>query len=134
MSRRIVILDRPSAAKQAHAYIDQATQAGGYQVEFKKATRTTPQNSKLWAMLSDIAGQVQHNGMSLSPEDWKVLAMYELNRETRLSASMYGEAVVPLGRSSSRLSKAEMSDLIELLYKFGAERGVKWSEPINEKT
>jgi len=36
---------------------------------------------------------------------------------------------VNLSTSSSRLSKAQFSDLIELIYKFGAERGVEWTEP-----
>lgn len=134
MTRRIVPLDSAARAKEAREIIDRAITIGGWVAEFRREKRTNEQNRKMWAMLRDISKQVEHNGIKLSDEDWKVLAMFELNRETRLSSSMYGEAVVPLGRSSSRLTKAEMSDLIELLYKFGAERGVKWSETDNEKT
>jgi hypothetical protein len=40
--------------------------------------------------------------------------------------------MVVIDDSSSDLSIHEMSDGIELLYKFGAEQDVKWSDPAIE--
>jgi hypothetical protein len=40
-----------------------------------------------------------------------------------------GCGVVELGRSSSDLSKGEMTDMIELMFKFGAEHGVVFNDP-----
>ncbi len=39
-----------------------------------------------------------------------------------------GTGFVNLGRSSSDLSKSEMSDLIELIHAFGANHGVKFQD------
>jgi hypothetical protein len=36
---------------------------------------------------------------------------------------------VVLGQSTSRMTVREMSDMIELMYSFGAEHDVKWTEP-----
>jgi len=38
-------------------------------------------------------------------------------------------APFPIGYSSSKLTKAQMADLIEFMYAFGAENCVEWSEP-----
>jgi hypothetical protein len=35
---------------------------------------------------------------------------------------------VPLGMRTSQMTKEEISDLLELIYAFGAERGVKFRE------
>lgn len=126
MSRRIVILDSQRNAQMAHSFVDRCFQQGGYQVEFRLATRTSPQNAKMWAMLGDIAEQVEHNGMKLSPNDWKVLGMHALGEEMRIVPSWDKTELVPLGRQSSRLTVQEMSDLIEKLYQIGAEAGVIW--------
>jgi len=40
-----------------------------------------------------------------------------------------GSGFVNLGRSSSDLSKAEMTDLIEIIHAFGANHGVVFHEP-----
>jgi hypothetical protein len=40
-----------------------------------------------------------------------------------------GTGFVALGLSTSRMTKGEMSDLMELIAAFGAERGVAWSDP-----
>lgn len=91
-------------------------------------TRTADQNAKLWPMLNDIAKQVPWHGLTLSADDWKLVMLDALNREMRIVPNVSGDGFINLGRSSSRLSKAEFSDLIELIYAFGAEKGVVWSE------
>ncbi len=35
---------------------------------------------------------------------------------------------VVVGGSTSKMTKSEFSDLLELIYSFGAERGVEWKE------
>jgi hypothetical protein len=54
-----------------------------------------------------------------------------VNRETlpRIVRGLDGCGVVELGRSSSDLSKGEMTDMIELMFKFGAEHGVVFNDP-----
>lgn len=92
-------------------------------------TRTDEQNRKLWPMLSDVAKQVDWFGQKLSKEDWKLIFLAALNSEVRIVPNLDNNGFVNLSTSSARLSKAEFSMLIELIYKLGAERGVVWTDP-----
>lgn len=105
----------------------------GTRVEFKQAKRTLDQNSKLWAMLTDVAQQVEWHGMKLRTGEWKFLFLDALSRERRLVPNIDGDGFVPLYKSTSDLSKGEMSDLIELIGAFGARHGVVFKDRDNEK-
>jgi hypothetical protein len=96
----------------------------GTRVEFKATRRTIPQNDKMWAALTDVATQVAWHGQKLHAEDWKFIFLDALKRELRIVPNLDGTGFVNLGRSSSDLSKQEMSDLIELIHEFGAKHGV----------
>jgi hypothetical protein len=92
-------------------------------------TRTDEQNKKLWPMLQDVANQVPWFGQMLPKEDWKLIFLAALNREVRIVPNLENNGFVNLSTSSSKLSKAQFSELIELIYKLGAERGVVWTDP-----
>ena len=100
----------------------------GYEVRFKEPTRNSEQNARMWAMLGDVSRQVDWYGKKLMPEDWKHVFSASL-RKLEVVPNLDGTGFVALGMSTSRMSKREMSDLIELVFAFGAERGVEWSEP-----
>ncbi|MEX3555276.1 MAG: recombination protein NinB [Burkholderia gladioli] len=99
----------------------------GYMVEVKPPTRSLEQNAHLWAMLGDVSRQVEWHGQYLGAEDWKHIFSASL-RKQRVAPGLDGGFVV-LGQSTSRMTIREMSDLIELMHAFGAERNVRWSEP-----
>lgn len=101
----------------------------GARIEFKDARRSLPQNDRMWAMLTDIAMQVLWHGVRLTPDDWKLIFLDSLNSELRIVPNIDGTGFVNLGRSSSKLSKAEMGDLMELIAMFGANHGVKFHDP-----
>jgi hypothetical protein len=88
----------------------------------KQQPRSTPQNRRMWAMLQDIADQVEWHGQKLTPDDWKHIFSASLKKQ-RAVQGIDGGFVV-LGQSTSRMTKAEMSDMQELMAAFGAERGV----------
>lgn len=96
----------------------------GTRVTFQKARRTTPQNDRMWAMLTDVATQLEWHGKRLRADDWKLVFLDGLKRELRIVPNLDGTGFVNLGRSSSDLSKQEMSDLMELIEAFGAQHGV----------
>lgn len=96
----------------------------GTRVEFKGAKRSIDQNSRMWAMLTDIATQLVWHGQKLRPDDWKLVLLDGLKRELRIVPNIDGTGFVNLGRSSSDLSKAEMSEFQELIAAFGAQHGV----------
>lgn len=96
-------------------------------VVFKDATRTDDQNSKLWPMLQDVSRQVEWYGAKLSDHEWKDVFTAAL-RKAKVVPGLDGGFVV-LGQRTSQMGKREFSDLIELIYAFGAEKGVVWSDP-----
>lgn len=126
MSRALIVLngiaDRNKAAKWAH----QA--APGTRVEFKATKRTLPQNDRMWAMLTDVAQQCQHNGRRYTPDQWKVLFMHACGREVQFIPALDGSTFIPWGQSSSDLSVGEMTDLIEFIFAWGAEHGVVFQD------
>lgn len=101
-------------------------------LEAGKATRSSEQNAAMWAMLTDISRQLEWavNGSMarLDPEEWKHIISAGLQREQRIAQGINGGWVV-LGQRTSKMTKAEMSDLLELIQAFGAEHEVKFSAP-----
>ncbi|MDU6089793.1 MAG: recombination protein NinB [Staphylococcus lugdunensis] len=94
------------------------------QVTIQEDTRSLAQNRMLWACLHDVSSQVVWYGRKLDSESWKHI----------FSASLKGQETVPginggfvvLGQSTSKMRVGEMRDLIELIFAFGAEQGVRW--------
>ncbi len=76
-------------------------------------------------MLGEIAEQVEWHGQKLTAEDFKHILSASLTKQ-RVAPGIDGGFVV-LGLSTSKMTKAEMSDLQTLIEAFGAERGVKFS-------
>lgn len=126
MSRVTVILASRESRERVAKWVMKAPI--NTRIELKEPKRSLPQNDRMWAMLTDVARQVDWHGLKLSPDDWKLIFLAGLNQEMRLVPNIEGTGFVNLGRSSSDLSKAEMSDLIELIFKFGAEHGVVFED------
>ena len=126
MSRALIILDRPAERQRAARWC--ATAEKGTRVTFQQPKRTTDQNARMWAMLTEVARQVTWHGIKLSPDDWKLIMLDALKREARIAPNLDGTGFVNLGRSSSDLSKAEFSDLFLIIEAFGAEHGVLFED------
>jgi NinB protein len=126
MSRALIVLRSTVDRQRAMNWISKAP--FGTRLTFQTAKRTLPQNDRLWAMLTDVASQHLRNGRRLTPETWKCLFMQALGRELQCEPSLDGEELVPIGFSSSNLSKSEMSDLIDFIAAWGAENGVRFHD------
>lgn len=122
MSRHLIAINSTADRERLARCIAQAP--FGTRVELKAAKRSLDQNSKLWASLTDISHQLVWHGQKLTPDDWKLVFMDALKRELRIVPNIDGNGFVNLGRSSSDLSKAEMSDLLEIIMAFGAQHGI----------
>ena len=126
MSRALLVLaGKRERAKAAHWI---AIAPVNTRVEFKAPKRTLDQSAKMWAMLTDIAGQRKWHEMTLSTEDWKILFLSALKQEQRLVPNLDSTGLVQLGRSSSDLTREEMSDLIELISEWGARNGIQFHD------
>lgn len=91
-----------------------------------KSTRTLEQNRTLQSMCADVARQVEWHGQRLSHDDWRHMFVAAYRKQQRIVPGIDGGFVV-LGASSRDLSIAECSEVMELVWAFGAERDVKWS-------
>lgn len=109
----------------AHRVIDVAPP--GSVVTIKPPRRTLDQNSKLWALLSDIS-RAKPEGRELTPDVWKSLFLHALDHAQRFEMALDGKGMVPVGFRSSRLTKEQFSDLIELISEYAARHGVELSE------
>jgi hypothetical protein len=109
----------------AHRMVDAAPMAAVLNI--RPANRTTEQNAKMWAMLSDVS-RAKPDGRELTPEVWKSLFLHALGHAQRFEMALDGNGVVPVGFRSSRLTKDQMSELIEMIYEFGARHDVRWSD------
>lgn len=106
--------------------------AGAVVIQLSREIRSLDQNSKMWPMLTDVSRQKQMviNGVLewATPGDWKDVFTAALRKEARMAQGIDGGVVI-LGMRTSRMKKAEFRDLIELMYAFGAEHKIRWSEP-----
>lgn len=131
MGRALLVLANDRFKRRAIEWIEKAPWET--RVEFKGPKRTLPQNDRMWAMLTDLSLQLAWHGQRLAPDDWKLVMLDALRRETReqlrIVPNTDGTGFVNLSTSSSDLSKDEMTTLIEIIFAFGAAHGVEWSEP-----
>lgn len=127
MSRAQLTLSSKYDRERAIKWIAQAP--AGTRVLFKESKRSSAQNDKLWAALTDVATQLDWHGQKLSPDSWKLVFMDALSQELRIVPNLEGTGFVNLGRSSSNLSKQEFSNLLELIAEFGARHGVTFHDP-----
>lgn len=125
-------------------------QAGPRTVAITEPKRTDEQNRLMWAVLHDLAEQVgfkparwrgnvclEDGGYVLlsecptarrfEPEVFKDLLTVAL-KKPRLFAGIDG-GVVAVGLSTSRMSKRQMSALIDSAFAWGAQLGVAFTEP-----
>jgi len=123
MSRAVLVLWNDAMRAKAIDWIRRAPPET--RVTFQGPKRTLDQNARLWAMLTEVAGQLQWHGQRLTPEDWKQVFLAALKQEMRIVPNIHGDGFVQLGRSSSDLSKEEMSDLMTIIEAFAARYGVK---------
>ena len=126
MSRATLVITSDAQRHQAVAWIRKAP--WNTRVEFKAPRRTLEQNARMWAMLTDIASQVTHHGQRLGTDDWKLLFLAQLKAELRMVPNLDNTGWVTLGRSSSDLSKEEMTALIELMFAYGAAHQVTFHD------
>jgi hypothetical protein len=126
MKRTFVIQPYPHPSRErAKQAVEEAV--AGEVVTISEPTRNLEQNACMWATLTDIAKQVDWHGRKLDAESWKHIFTSSLQKMD-VVPNLEGTGFVALGLSTSKMTKRQMSDLIELANAFGAQRGVVWSQ------
>lgn len=129
MSRHVMQIKTEELRKEAIRILSKA--ALGFRIEFSRNVRSLEQNDLMWAMLGEISKVALHHGKKFEPNDWKIMFMAELGHEMRIAPSLSGRNFVSLGVRSSKLTVAEMSDLIEFIRAWCAEQNITLTDPRN---
>lgn len=103
----------------------------GAVVNIQEARRTSDQNAKLWAMLSDVS-RSKPEGRAHTPEVWKALFMNACGHAVQFETGLSGQPF-PVGFRSSNLTKREMIDLIDFIGSYGSAHGVRWSDEFHNE-
>lgn len=125
MSRAVVLIRSDSDRSQIATWAKNVPM--GTTVEFRAPRRSNEQNALLWSLLGQISKSVDWYGQKLTSEDWKDVLTASLRR-ARVVPGIDAGSFVPLGMRTSQMTKHELAELIELVYAFGAERGVRFRE------
>ena len=96
----------------------------GYICKVTQETRSLDQNALLWPLLTCISKQVEWYGTKLSQDEWKDIFTAGL-KKSKVVPGLDGGFVV-LGQRTSVMPKHEFSELIEMIYAFGADKGVSF--------
>lgn len=105
----------------------------GSVIEIKPPARTIPQNSRLHAMITDVARQVEWpigSGTKRTVEAWKDIftaALRSANHGLDVVPGLNGGFVL-LGMHTSRMTKSEVGDLMLIVEAFGAQHGVTFHD------
>lgn len=105
-----------------HRVVDAAPR--GSVITVKPPRRSLDQNAKLHAMISEIA-RAKPEGRNYPVEIWKPLFLAMCGHKVRFEPALDGNGVVPIGFRTSRLTKAECSDLIECVRAYAAQHGIE---------
>ena len=96
----------------------------GMVIEIKPRTRTLDQNALLWPLLTCLSDQVDWYGHKLTPDEWKDVMSAAL-KKSKIVPGIDG-GFVAVGLRTSQLGKKDFSDLVEIIYAFGFEKGVNF--------
>jgi hypothetical protein len=99
----------------------------GWLVTVRATKRSDAQNRLLWQALTDIAEQVEWYGQYLPNTAWKDIFTASL-RKSKVVPGIDSGTFVVTGLHTSTMTKGELSTLMDLIFAFGAERGVVFTD------
>jgi hypothetical protein len=95
-------------------------------LNIKPATRSNEQNALLWSLLSEVS-RAKPEGRQHTADVWKCLFMQACGHAVQFEVGLDGKPF-PLGFRSSRMTKDQMTDLIEFILQYCAEKGIQVKE------
>lgn len=88
--------------------------------------RNNQQNALAWALWTEIANQVEWYGHKLTAEHWKELLSNEWKNQDIVPGISGGFCAI--GVSTSKMTKREFSEVVEITFAFGSSKGVKFTD------
>lgn len=121
----MVRLISPETRARAQHWLNIAE--NGVTLVFRKPSRSSDQNAKMWAMIGDIVDQHEKHGRQMTKDVWKAAFMRACEHEL-IYAMGLDDQPFPVGFKSSQLSVSQMADLITFIQQWGDEVGIVWSD------
>jgi hypothetical protein len=122
--RHTLPLTRADRAKAIQG-LDVAIAKGGWLMELRAETRTDEQNRAIHGLIGQIMKQrTHHNGVRMDMALWKAVFLQALGEEVRFVPTLDGDGLFPLGLSTSKLTIARGSELIEFILCWAAREGL----------
>lgn len=102
----------------------------GTRVTFEGPKRTLDQNAALWPILDEIVrARPTHMGYAMDTQTYKALFLHALGQSIQFVPDLDGRSMVPIGNSSSRLTKAQFSELLDLILAWAAQNEIEIRSP-----
>jgi len=130
--RHTIRLTSPAALEKARRGLDwMSGRLGDGWTLILTRKRSVVQNALMWKRLTVISRALEWHGKYWTPEQWKDCLMHGWKG----GAFMPGEdgGFVPIGRSSSALGVAEMSEFLDLIEAFAGRHDVDLGEDKQER-
>lgn len=127
MAGQSIILAGPSQRQWAIDKIKASPD--GYVVRIAEPTRTDLQNRMLHPLLREIMNSQPDRWHGYTLDECKLTFLDALRDEMRMLPKLDGAGYFPVGRKTSTLSKAQFSDLLELVFKYAAEHDLPLRDP-----
>lgn len=128
--KRYFILSHAVARQNAAKAVMEAPE--GMVVRIEEPTRTGAENRLLHAILTDLSRQAEWHGQKLPMEVWKRLCvaawLREQGEQPQMVPALDGNGFDVIFERTSKLSKKQCASLIDWIFAFGSELGVKFTE------
>lgn len=106
-------------------------------LQVRPQTRSLAQNAMLHAMLQDVAEQIEWAGSKHDAEVWKRLLtaawLRARGEQLQMLPALDGHGVDIVFRRTSRMSRAELSELCDYIAAWGGEHDVRWTDAVQEQ-
>lgn len=100
----------------------------GWVVSLDPPRRTLAQNKALHSAFGELAAQLEWHGRKLDADVWKRLCvaawLREHNEAPELVPALDGKGFDVIYERTSKMTKEQVSELLEWVYAFGAQNGV----------
>lgn len=101
-----------------------------FDIEVREPKRTLAENALLHVLITELAGQLEWAGKRRDTETWKRLLvaawMRAEGKPIEILPAIDGNGVELIPVRTSGLGKKACADLIEFIYAWGAEQGIRW--------
>ena len=126
MNRVTIALRNAGDLSRAWDIMCRAQETGGCVAVIREEARSDRQNRLMWPLIKDMQEQV--DGLdAFTPDQVKLRFLNALDNEMQFLPELYGGGQFVVGQRSSTLTKPMFANLIELMFKYGAEKDVQWS-------